>query len=147
MGISETDNLPKVLVVSREDIAKTDIALYRAIENLLLICEDFAVYKPQDMPAVMKQLACGENDLSSYIHELYHWVDAKEFRRKNGAVTEEKYDEYINFINSKAKKRLDKLADKGYNILVSKYARDKVIFQQFYEIYTEFRTFSLLGGE
>ena len=147
MGISETDNLPKVLVVSREDIAKTDIALYRAIENLLLICEDFAVYKPQDMPVVMKQLACGENDLSSYIHELYHWVDAEEFRRKNGAVTEEKYDEYINFINSKAKKRLDKLADKGYNILVSTYARDKVIFQQFYEIYTEFRTFSLLGGE
>ena len=147
MGISEMDNLPKVLVVSREDIAKTDIALYRAIENLLLICEDFAVYKPQDMPVVMKQLACGENDLSSYIHELYHWVDAEEFRRKNGAVTEEKYDDYINFINSKAKKRLDKLADKGYNILVSRYARDKVIFQQFYEIYTEFRTFSLLGGE
>ena len=50
------DNLPKVLVVSREDIAKTDIALYRAIENLLLICEDFAVYKESGIQTMKKDV-------------------------------------------------------------------------------------------
>ena len=70
MGITDRGALPNILVVSREDMATTDVAVYRAIENQLLICEDMAVYKPQDMPEAMEQLACSENDLSSYIHEL-----------------------------------------------------------------------------
>lgn len=148
MGISDLSNFPKALVVSREDIATTDVATYRAIENILLICEDLAVYKPQDMPSVMNQLACGENDLSSYIHELYHWIDAEEFRRKIGAVTEKNYKSvYMNYVNNKARIALDKLSAKGYNILVSEYAKQSAATQLFSEIFTEYRTFSLLGGE
>ena len=148
MGISDLSNFPKALVVSREDIVTTDVATYRAIENILLICEDLAVYKPQGMPSVMKQLACGENDLSSYIHELYHWIDAEEFRRKIGAVTEKNYKSvYMNYVNNKARIALDKLSAKGYNILVSEYARKSAATQLFSEIFTEYRTFSLLGGE
>lgn len=144
MGISERDNLPKVLLVSRKDMATNDVAVYRAIENQLLICEDLAVYKPQDMPVIMEQLACCENDLSSYVHELYHWLDAEEYRSKFGAVTEEKYDDYISFINSKAQNRLDKLAEKGYNILVSEYATRRYSMRMYYETYTEYRVKQLL---
>jgi len=144
MGITDRGALPNILVVSREDMATTDVAVYRAIENQLLICEDMAVYKPQDMPEAMEQLACSENDLSSYIHELYHWIDAEEFKSKYGAVTAENYDDYVKFINNKAKNRLDKLADKGYNILVSEYAARRFYMRMYYETYTEYRVKQLL---
>lgn len=144
MGITDRGTLPNILVVSREDMATTDVAVYRAIENQLLICEDMAVYKPQDMPEAMEQLACSENDLSSYIHELYHWIDAEEYRRKFVAVTVENYDDYVNFINNKAKNKLDKLADKGYNILVSEYAARRFYMRMYYETYTEYRVKQLL---
>lgn len=144
MGITDRGALPNILVVSREDMATTDVAVYRAIENQLLICEDMAVYKPQDMPEAMEQLACSENDLSSYIHELYHWIDAEEYRRKFIAVTVENYDDYVNFINNKAKNKLDKLADKRYNILVSEYAARRFYMRMYYETYTEYRVKQLL---
>lgn len=147
MGITDRGALPNILVVSREDMATTDVAVYRAIENQLLICEDMAVYKPQDMPETMEQLACSENDLSSYIHELYHWIDAEEFKSKYGAVTAENYDDYVKFINNKAKNRLDKLADKGYNILVSEYAARRFYMRMYYETYTEYRVKQLLKEE
>lgn len=146
IGITDRSNLPNILVVSREDMATTDVAVYRSIENQLLICEDMAVYKPQDMPGVMEQLSCSENDLSSYIHELYHWIDAEEFRSKYGAVTVENYDDYVKFINNKAKNRLDKLTDKGYNIFVSNYAKREYRKHKFYETYTEYRVNELLRG-
>ena len=147
IGISNRENLPNVIIVSREDMVKNDVAIYRAIENVMLICEDFAVYKPQDMPSVMEQLACGENDLSSYVHELYHWVDAEEFRNKYGEVTDPKYTEYENYINNKAMKKLDNLSAKGYNVLVSDYAIKNVELHRYYEILTEYRTYNLLEGE
>ncbi len=146
MEITERENLPKIIVVSHEDMATMDVAVYRAIENQLLICEDMTVYKPQNMPIVMEQLACSENDLSSYVHELYHWMDAETYRREFGIVTSENYDDYIMFINGKAKNRLDKLAAKGYNIIVSKYASIQHDKRKYYETYTEFRVFQLLRG-
>jgi len=146
IGISDEKNLPKAVVVSRKDIAKNDVALYRAKENMLLICDEYAVYSPAEMPRQMQQLACGEKDISTYIHELYHWLDAEEYRNKYGNITDENYNDYIDFINNNAKKRLDKLSSKGYNVLVSKYAKDNVIKQQFFEVYTEYRTFNLLEG-
>ena len=146
MEITERENLPKIIVASHEDMATMDVAVYRAIENQLLICEDMTVYKPQNMPIVMEQLACSENDLSSYVHELYHWMDAETYRREFGIVTSENYDDYIMFINGKAKNRLDKLAAKGYNIIVSKYASIQHDKRKYYETYTEFRVFQLLRG-
>lgn len=146
MEITERENLPKIIVVSHEDMATMDVAVYRAIENQLLICEDMTVYKPQNMPIVMEQLAFSENDLSSYVHELYHWMDAETYRREFGIVTSENYDDYIMFINGKAKNRLDKLAAKGYNIIVSKYASIQHDKRKYYETYTEFRVFQLLRG-
>jgi SPP1 gp7 family putative phage head morphogenesis protein len=147
MNISEDRNIPNILVVSRDDMVNNSVAAYRAIENQLLVCEDVAVYKFDEMPKIMEQLACGNNDLSSYVHELYHWLDAEEFKNLYGSITKDNYGVYEEFINKNAKNRLDKLSEKGYNVLVSKYAKDSVISQQFCEVYTEFRTFSLLGGE
>lgn len=146
MGISDKENLPKVMVITRDDMATNAVASYRAKENQFLICDEFAVYKAGEMPDAMMQLACGNNDLSSYIHELYHWVDAESYRSQYGEITDENYNHYVNYINERAKKRLDKLSAKGYNILVSEYAQNNVVAQKFYEIYTEFRTYQVLGG-
>lgn len=146
IGISDKENLPKVMVITRDDMATNAVASYRAKENQFLICDEFAVYKAGEMPDAMMQLACGNNDLSSYIHELYHWVDAESYRSQYGEITDENYNHYVNYINERAKKRLDKLSAKGYNILVSEYAQNNVVAQKFYEIYTEFRTYQVLGG-
>lgn len=99
------------------------------------------------MPDAMIQLACGSNDLSSYIHELYHWVDAESYRSKYGEITDENYNHYVNYINERAKKRLDKLSDSGYNVFVSKYASLKYGKKQFYETYTECRVSLLLKSK
>ena len=146
MEISEKENLPKILLVSRKDMATADVAVYRAIENQLLICEDLAVYKPNEMPKIMNQLACSKNDLSSYIHELYHWLDAEEFKREFGVITDNNYDDYLKFINSNSKKRLDNLSAKGYNIFVSEYAEREYRNQRYYETFTECRVAKLLKG-
>jgi hypothetical protein len=145
MGISNKNNCPNVIVVSRKDMSTTDVAVYRPIENQLLICEDLAVYKPQNMPKIMGQLACGKNDLSSYIHELYHWTDAEEFRAIYGEITSLNYESYLDFSNDKSKKSLDKLAEKGYNIFTSKYAVDSYNQKRYYETYTEWRVTDLLN--
>ena len=44
----------------------------------------------------------------------------------------------------KAKNKLDKLADKGYNILVSEYAARRFYMRMYYETYTEYRVKQLL---
>ena len=146
MEVTDKSNLPSFLVVSRKDMATNDVAVYRAIENQLIICEDLATYKPSKMPKVMEQLACSENDLSSYIHELYHWSDAETFRNEYGSITDDNYDNYIDHINRKSKISLDKLSSKGYNVIVSKYASDCYEFKQYYEVYTEWRVEKLLKG-
>ena len=147
IGMSGASVSPRIVVVSREDMGNSDPGSYRAVEDLLLLCEDTAVYSPDSVPELMAQLACGDNDLSTYIHELYHWREAVRYRGSSGKITHEDYALYSQRINDRAKKALDILVEKGYNVIVSDYARRSAIKGLFDEVFTEYRTYQALGGD
>ena len=145
MGIQDAENLPAIYVIDGVEMAKSTVAAYNAVENVLFVNIGTAVYSKDNMPDIMKAFACGEDDRSSYIHELYHWLDAEKYRKKYGIITKEKNDDYKAFTIREGKKQLDKLAINGYNIYeISPYAMTMSDAGAFDEIYTEFRTKALL---
>ena len=67
--------------------------------------------------------------LSTTVHELLHWKDAQLFREKYGDIdTREQQERYIPFVNNRARRKLDAIKKKGYDVKKegSKYAK-KVI--------------------
>lgn len=145
MQINQNDNLPSVYIIDGMEMNKPAAAAYNPILNILYINRGIALYDAENVPLVMEQFACYKDDRSSYVHELYHWIDAEKFRHKYGEVTEENYNKYVDFINQNAKKKLDKLTQRGYNIVNgSPYAISEYQKQKYYETYTEYRVTNLL---
>ncbi len=127
------------------EMNKPAAAAYNPILNILYINRGIALYDTENVPLAMEQFACYKDDRSSYVHELYHWIDAEKFRHKYGEVTKENYNKYVDFINQNAKKKLDKLTQRGYNIVNgSPYAISEYQKQKYYETYTEYRVTNLL---
>lgn len=109
MNIEKNENLPTVYVVNEAEMNSYAAASYNAILNVLYLSRKFAIYSGGNVPDGMEQFSCHKDDRSSYVHELYHWLDAEKFRQKYGQVTQENYGDYVDFINQEAKKKLDKL--------------------------------------
>lgn len=148
MKINKNENLPAVYLLDGIEMASNAAASYSAIHNILYINREIAIYKPENVLPKMKIFSFYKDDRSSYIHELYHWIDAESFRRKYGNVTAENYNDYVDFIKKKSKTRLDKLQKKGYNVVeVSNYAESQYREQKYYETYTEYRVDILLRSE
>lgn len=145
MGIQHHDNLPDVHVLDGMEMGSSAVASYSPIKNTLNINLAVATYDKTHIPAGMECFAGYKDDRSSYLHELLHWQDAEKYRKRYGDITEQNYSEYIDFINRDAKKKLDKLMKKGYNIgEISDYALEQYRKGKFYETYTEFRVVDLL---
>ena len=145
MGIQHHENLPDVHVLDGMEMGSSAVASYSPIKNTLNINLAVATYDKAHVPAGMEYFAGYKDDRSSYLHELLHWQDAEKFRRRYGDITEQNYSEYIDFINRDAKKKLDKLAKKGYNVNeISSYASDMLEREKYYEVYTEYRVKHLL---
>lgn len=145
MNIEKNENLPTVYVVNEAEMNSYAAASYNAILNVLYLSRKFAIYSGGNVPDGMEQFSCHKDDRSSYVHELYHWLDAEKFRQKYGQVTQENYGDYVDFINQEAKKKLDKLVKKGYNINDSSdYGKKEYQNQKYYETYTEYRVTNLL---
>ncbi len=145
LGIQHHENLPDVHVLDGVEMGSSAVASYSPIKNTLNLNLAIATYDKAHIPAGMECFAGYKDDRSSYLHELLHWQDAEKFRRRYGDITEQNYSEYIDFINRDAKKKLDKLAKKGYNIgELSDYALEQYRKGKFYETYTEFRVADLL---
>lgn len=142
MKISEDETFPDIFIVTHKEMGKDVPSAYNPVKNQLFLLEDLFI-NPQKL---QEQFACPDNELSTIVHELYHWQDATKYRLKFGDLSTEKdYLSFIEFLDSKAKKELDILAQKKYNILgISKYAEKSYREGDFNEVYTEFRTFELL---
>ena len=94
---------------------------------------------------MQKDLAMGDNPVSTYLHELIHWQDADDYRKKGNSInTAEEYKKYIAYLREYCKKKLDREKAKGYNIFVSKYAEDEFGRANYDETYTEYRVQKLL---
>ena len=87
-------------------------------------------------------MAAGQNELSTYVHELIHWKDAEAYRK-----TGKPLKNYMKWLNEKCRIKLDKLVKKGYNIdNISEYATRSLRMSRYDEVYTEYRVLQLLQG-
>ena len=81
--------------------------------------------------------------MSTILHELIHWQDANNYRKKFGEI--DNYSEYCDYLNKIYKPKVEKLIQKGYNIKdISRYAKSKYYDNEFDEVYDEYRVIQLL---
>ena len=144
MNISENENFPQIRVITHQEMSKGALAAYNSVENVIYIDQNFG--KPTSQIIKMQEgSAVAENELSTVVHELFHWKDAQEYSRKNGIITEDNRAEYFKKLILKCKKKLDILGINEYNVNeTSFYAKDMFSIKRFDEVYTEYRTKLLL---
>ena len=149
MGISESPNKPTVYLISNAEMSDKRIiaAAYNGSQNILFLNNDYALYSSTDAPEILSDFVCYKDDRSTYIHELFHWKDAEEYRSLYGEIDYNDPSQYNKFIYEKCKKSIDKLVKKGYNISeISDYAFESLMTGDYSEVYTEYRTKQLLEG-
>lgn len=148
MKIDNSENFPKVYLMNHTEMQKDAIASYNAVTNTMAIDEIFGK-SISEIINIQKDGSCPDNELSTLVHELFHWKDAQEYQKYHDKITSENYQTYIAYLNKKRKKIIDKLENKGYNVHdISNYAEDCLssqYYQDYDEVYTEYRVKELLG--
>ena len=132
---------PKCLIISPEEMQTNVVSSYLASKNTLYI--NSVVADTNKLLELQRDMACHDNPISTYVHELVHWNAAEEYRRTS-AITSQ--GDYLKELRKKCKKKLDDLEQKGYNIFeISPYAKDKYLLGAFDETWTEYMVLQLLG--
>lgn len=148
LGISDAENLPKFVVVSDDEMQKNTPSVFRAAENTVYVHEKMG--GKREGKALQEQFAEPKKYESTYVHELIHWKDAEEYRSKFGDIqTAEDYESYKTWLQERAKEKLEKIAESGYDLSsISQYASKSLTDGDFDEAYTEYRVKILYeGGE
>ena len=140
LGINNIENLPPVVVVADVEMKTGALASYIPYKNVMYINQMIAVKSV--LLDAQRGFASNRNRIATYTHELIHWMDAEEYRKKVGKIDEN----YAKWLNKKCKNIIEKLEKKGYNIRkVSVYADDSMEIENYFEAYTEYRTQKILG--
>lgn len=141
LEIGDAGNLPATVIISIAEMQNGALAAYNPYKNILFINEYAGNRKV--LLESQETFAGSENDISTYVHELIHWMDAEQYRKEYGEIDEN----YLVWLRKKCRKRLEELSKSGYNIYeISKYASDKLKEGKFDEVYTEYRVKQILGG-
>lgn len=138
MGIEDACNIPIVIVDTSEKLAS-----YNPRLNVMYVSSRMA-----DREAVLmlqRGFACSDDPRSTMVHEMFHWMDAEEYRKTVGEITDIRvYDAY------QREKSLDTLTGLGIvddDIIrsISEYAYSMcTLLNGFEEVLTEWRTKNLL---
>lgn len=146
MGIKDLPNQPTIMIVDMTELPQGTLASYNSVDNVLRVFEGLG--DPKRIPLLQKEGVFPNNPLSTYVHELIHWQDAQKYISRFGVITSANYNDYRSYLNVLAKKHIDKLISRGYNINeLSKYAKTKYQTEMFDEFYTEYRTKQILEGK
>ena len=138
--VGDDGNLPRCMIISSAEMQTNAVCSYKAETNILYI--NSIIGDVNKLLELQKDMACPNNPLSTYVHELIHWKDAEEYR-KNRVI--ENQNEYLKYLRAKCKKKLDRLQKQGYNISqISKYASDKYVREAYDETMTEYRVLRFL---
>lgn len=140
LGIKDVGKLPPVVIAAVTEMNLGTLASYVPYTNVIFINEYIADRKV--LLDSQAGFASSKNAIATYVHELIHWMDAEQYRVKNGMVDKD----YIPKLRSKHKKSIDKLVKNGYNIYgISSYASIKMQTGEYDEVYTEYRVKQFLG--
>lgn len=144
LGISNLDNLPAIHVLTNAEIQKNAIASYNAVTNVITVDETFGK-SLEKIITLQKDCASKDNKLSTIIHELFHWSDAQEYQKHFGKITDANYEKYIEHLNKKREKTIDKLGINEYNVgEISDYAKQNYERHNYDEVFTEYRVQEIL---
>ena len=143
LGETKSVGKPNICIISPEEMMSNAIASYIPTQNVLNI--NSAYFSTKDLSDLQKEFARPENRVSTILHELIHWQDANNYRKKFGEINN--YFEYCKYLNKIYKPKVEKLIQKGYNINdISKYARTKMAGREFDEVFDEYRVKCYLKG-
>lgn len=142
LGEVETSGKPKICIVTPEEMRVNAIASYMPMQNVLNV--NSAYFSTSDLSGLQENLACPQDRLSTILHELIHWQDAKNYRAKFGSIND--YFEYCDYLNKIYAPKVEKLINNGYNIEdISEYAFECLKDKAMDEVYNEYRVSKLLG--
>ena len=138
----ETSGKPEICIVTPEEMRVNAIASYMPMQNVLNV--NSAYFSTSDLSGLQENLACPQDRLSTILHELIHWQDAKNYRAKFGSIND--YFEYCDYLNKIYAPKVEKLINNGYNIEdISEYAFECLKDKAMDEVYNEYRVSKLLG--
>lgn len=142
LGEVETSGKPEICIVTPEEMRVNAIASYMSMQNVLNV--NSAYFSTSDLSGLQENLACPQDRLSTILHELIHWQDAKNYRAKFGSIND--YFEYCDYLNKIYAPKVEKLINNGYNIEdISEYAFECLKDKAMDEVYNEYRVSKLLG--
>lgn len=142
LGEVETSGKPEICIVTPEEMRVNAIASYMLMQNVLNV--NSAYFSTSDLSDLQENLACPQDRLSTILHELIHWQDAKNYRAKFGSIND--YFEYCDYLNKIYAPKVEKLINNGYNIEdISEYAFECLKDKAMDEVYNEYRVSKLLG--
>ena len=142
LGEVETSGKPEICIVTPEEMRVNAIASYMPMQNVLNV--NSAYFLTSDLSGLQENLACPQDRLSTIMHELIHWQDAKNYRAKFGSIND--YFEYCDYLNKIYAPKVEKLINNGYNIEdISEYAFECLKDKAMDEVYNEYRVSKLLG--
>lgn len=142
LGEVETSGKPDICIISPEEMRVNAIASYMPMQNVLNV--NSAYFSTRDLSDLQENLACPQDGLSTILHELIHWQDAKSYRAKFGGIND--YFEYCDYLNKIYAPKVEKLINNGYNIEdISEYAFECLKDKAMDEVYNEYRVSKLLG--
>lgn len=142
LGEVETSGKPEICIVTPEEMRVNAIASYMPMQNVLNV--NSAYFSTSDLSGLQENLACPQDRLSTILHELIHWQDAKNYRAKFGGIND--YFEYCDYLNKIYVPKVEKLINNGYNIEdISEYAFECLKDKAMDEVYNEYRVSKLLG--
>lgn len=142
LGEVETSGKPEICIVTPEEMRVNAIASYMSMQNVLNV--NSAYFSTSDLSDLQENLACPQDGLSTILHELIHWQDAKNYRAKFGSIND--YFEYCDYLNKIYAPKVEKLINNGYNIEdISEYVFECLKDKAMDEVYNEYRVSKLLG--
>jgi hypothetical protein len=142
LGEVETSGKPEICIVTPEEMRVNAIASYMLMQNVLNV--NSAYFSTSDLSGLQENLACPQDRLSTILHELIHWQDAKNYRAKFGSIND--YFEYCDYLNKIYVPKVEKLINNGYNIEdISEYAFECLKDKAMDEVYNEYKVSKLLG--
>ncbi|MBP3869991.1 MAG: hypothetical protein J6E46_03340 [Faecalicoccus sp.] len=146
MGIVNRKHLPILVIVGDIEMSASGLAAYDIRTNSIKIY--YGLGDKKRWVDLMKGVAIPGNPIGTYVHELYHWIEAEKYIKQFGPIiTIEDQRKYLDKMNTDGKEFVDKLIEDGYDVFeISEYASKSFIKGRYDEVRTEYRTKILLGG-
>ena len=137
-------NRPRIAVISQAEIGEGRVALYDPVSNTIYAIPEVGDHKK--IIGFQTEMTCKTNPRATMYHETWHWMQAEDYRKHIGIITDESKENYIEYASNQGKKRLDEAGVDGYNVTqISDYAARRYARKRYDEVDAELHVKKILG--